>query len=69
MLLKVNDGTEMNRSRSPSRGASISTNSLSQPFPEYIYFKNGFFPRKVSYFCRVNREKRKKNAAITDFSA
>ena len=30
---------------------AISTNSLSQPFRKYAYFRKEFFPRKVSYFC------------------
>ena len=38
--------------RSPSNGASISINFLSQPIPEYCRFINrtACFPRKVSYF-------------------
>ena len=36
--------------RSLSSGASISINSLSQPFPSKFIFRNWFFPRKVSYF-------------------
>ena len=36
--------------RSPSVGASIRINSLSQPFPEQIYRWNGLFPEKRVIF-------------------
>lgn len=42
---------EINRNKNTSAEVSISADSLSQPFLEYIYLENSYFPRKVSYSC------------------
>ena len=42
--------TSLTNSRSPSNGASISINFLTQPFPSRFINRPACFPRKVSYF-------------------